>query len=471
MSNDAFTVEAVRRGSAGRRILLPLMLLAVVAVCLPAICGLAAESLIRRQISQINELSPVRIDLTYYQRGWFDSTMLSRISVPTLGIDANLSHRINHGPLSLHVLQQQATIHIAEVFTQPVFARLDNSTVNANDLLLATKIGFFGDVVTSLAPVSGLPSPHQQNRVVFSTGRADAGSKWQPAAVRFNAWAESDRLSFSGPGYLAELNEVYARTDTSVAGTTNILQSHFEAANVDYLQNGRRSNAKSIWLQVTSEFNGDTTTTHFTGSAKSFSVGNEILEDLSFDATLRVPSMPVNTETSVGSEFVEGDSRRKSPIGASLEKQTAALLHLLPHNSQLDVSRMVFTNRQRDVHVRIEARKLTQAIGEDSAKTAGMMNDVNVRVELSADRSLVFDVLEHRTREVINRSREFGEMDTFTDLEAAPLVKNSVQSQLDILERQGYLDVRNGYYTTRLSLLDGHLSINDKPLLLRSFMR
>ena len=90
--------------------------------------------------------------------------------------------------------------------------------------------------------------------------------------------------------------------------------------------------------------------------------------------------------------------------------------------------------------------------------------------EFIADEALVFELLESRTREVINRTEDFGEMLTFSDAEAAPLVADSVRSQLRVLRREQYLDFEDGHYSARLALRDGRFSINDKPLTLQSFM-
>lgn len=168
-----------------------------------------------------------------------------------------------------------------------------------------------------------------------------------------------------------------------------------------------------------------------------------------------------NKNTRSFSEFFAG-SKSGAQSGKPVYEQW---IMSLPPGIKIQLSNLSFKYQGREMKLWVEAT-IPAAPDDGALDFVGRLHAITLQARWAVDESIIFDLMESRTRDVINRTDEFGQMEKFSDAEAAPLVVGSVESQLKILLREGYLDFHNGFYSAHLSVQDGRVSINGKPFLL-----
>ena len=440
--------------------------------CIPLITGVFVERSIRNQLASINQSPFVSLSVSYYQRGWLSSVMFSRVSVPILGKTFDLSHDISHGPINFDYLTSNAPLWLLAKITSRSTSRLQPSINNQNSSpIVTTALGFNGDIALVARPHSHEPSIYDSQNSSVSTEAVSGEVHWRSSTAATNGWWQLKSATISDNAFELSLvdssTRIYRRQLADFTGTE--IQSKWK--NIQYKTPDTDITSSNSWLRFSHSKDGLKATARIEGASSKLTWKNALVTDLKFDVTVRnlvdvdASAERITADSPIMQVNLENGAPSYSNLGGIHD-----LLQYVPPGVEIEVSDFEFYHQGRSVKGWMRGTVLN-APGNDDVEFASLLKDINLQAEVVVDESIIFDLLESRTRDVINRTEQFGAMETFSDEEAAPLVKNSVNSQLNILRQQRYLHYEDGFYSAKLSMQDGHVSINGKPLALHLFMR
>ena len=425
----------------------------------PYLVGLWIEEKIRRDIAHFNQFSPVSISINYYQRGWLESTLFTQASLG--GVQFNLSHHITHGPLNLESGFAAGPVFLlATMRTQPLTARRDSPTA-------MTHLRFNGDHLTRAIPFSYVPTSYSADTVAVTTSTVTAQLRRTQEDHSTSTWANVNVARLVGRQIEIGLDDVVVRANQLNRTGNSILDSSMEFGQIQFAGWGEQMSLSGNWMQISADSERSESNIRVTGEVSQLHWRGELFSDVKFDVLVR---------------HLPHDQAAWRALFDWFRGRNPASYNILPENNwadvfsaaEIEVLGLEFTHRDKQVRGWLRTSFSPRVLIDEDREPStldSLLRTIDLQAEFVADEAIVFNLLEHRTRDVINRTDQFGEMMTFSDEEAAPLVKGSVESQLSILRRQRYLDYVDGAYSAKLAMRDGRFSINGKPLVLGQFVR
>jgi len=421
----------------------------------PFVFGILAEHHIKSQLNFLASPHPVESKIVFYSRGWLRSRFVNRVTLANSNLQLYLSHSVRHGPFLLS-RNQIFNPKIAAISTSAPTWQQTLASVYESQVLLKTNIYFLGDRETIVAPYSSEISEIELSRLSLEFGDI----------YGYNTRSRKDRHKNSRGWIKVRSVEIHDNTlfstlinadlQFSVQGTPDetSAQAHLKLDELTLTADTAHLKSLANRVNVEAMSDQDFALIKIEGVSGSATIEGESFHNVAYDASLAIP---LHDKTQI------------------VSKSTKRLLnnefnYVLPTGTVFSINRFSFQHRGRDVKLWLSLKTNSPIVCCTHTITS-ILDQASVDAEVIANENIVYELLEKRTRDIINQTDSFGEMITFSDAEAAPLIANSVASQLDILQSQNYLDYDGQNYAAKIALRDGHLTINGKPLLLSRFMK
>ncbi len=446
---------------------------ALLVFLVPLAMGVWIEKLVHDQIVALNKSSSLSVSVNYYQRGWLSSKMFSRVTFPTLKLTFDFSHKIQHGPVNFDFLGRDVPLLLlAAVSSQPVLQEGRANHGHSTAARIISHVSFSGDVSSAMIPFSYKPSVYDADNLSIQTGPINAQMSKQAQSNLVNAWAQINSARIVGDNYEATSNDLFIRTNRQRNENGVITELYGELVAARYRSGESQLRLSGNWLHSTVITENTVSNIRVTGSISELAWANSSITDLKYDLALR--NLPPTFTKWAGAAYALGHLFPGNAGGTDVESGGSIgekLLLTLPSGIEFEIGNLEFKHANRKVKgwLRASTSKLQNLPKAVDLET--FLNSMTLQAEFFAEESIIFDLLESRTREIINRTDEFGEMVTFSDSEVAPLIRGSVESQLNVLRGQRYIDFENGFYSAKVSMKNGRISVNGKPLNLHQSVR
>ncbi|MEM7208464.1 MAG: DUF945 family protein [Pseudomonadota bacterium] len=419
----------------------------------PLVLGVVAEHRIQTGLNSIGSTEFVDSKVVFYSRGWLRSRVVSRLTLANSNFKFYLSHNIHHGPVWLSN-NGTPNFGLATIGTSISAWQRPSSNSADDPEPIETKISLFGNSETIIAPFTFQSSEIGLSRVSLKANKIAGHNSTNLLDNTNQGWVEVRSVKITDNAFQATLIDGYSQFNVRIEPNETSARTHLKFDELSIATNNTNLQSAINWINVETNRDDDFILLKIEGTSGLVAVGEELFRDFTYDMSLSIPYQ-----------------EQTSSLIAMEEKGTEdQISFVLPAGSVFSINQLSFENKGRKVNfwATLETSNYIVCCNQEAAS---VINKVSLDSEIIANEKIVYELLENRTRDIINRTDSFGEMITFSDAEAAPLIANSVASQLDVLQSQDYLDYDGTNYAARIALRNGQLTINGKPLLLSRFMR
>ena len=446
------------------RALLVLLALGVAAILiLPMWFGMKAQAHYEASIDRFNgEFGPIaRLETLGYDKGWFSSRVETLISYADVPFKLKFDHVVTHGPLNLPGLTGREPLLVMAVI---------DSELSPGD------------------------APGGQSMILLSgesviAMNGDVESLWH---------LEPQIAAMLGAG----AQPVWARFSVEAASGQAQMQAHLPEVSIQSPQGDLKMSDLRWSMDVRPSSLGDFIVGGYTLSMKYLRVGDLMSMTVLEDTRLRVTAVErgnkINTEMALSIETLDSPAGVMGPARFTMqlnnldaqglqtysEMQQAMFSDMKPG---MDPEAMNALSMQMmgtvpmllsEAEVRIPALYLATADGamrgtvtinlpslDESAMMMPMavLPAITAQAELLINESMLRMAVEGATRKRLMNAGAGGE-GVLGQEEIDQTAAEQTNAQLSVLTSQGYLQLVDGVYRTRLTMEGGNLMVNGKPL-------